>query len=387
MRKIILILVLLAMAPCRAMAGEWVATWATAVEAIDEKNMPSEPLSNCALKQTIHVSVGGDELRLLLSNAQSVGAVDIKSVCIAAVGQGDAPTYLTFGGQHSCTIEGGKTLYSDSVAYRLQPLQLLEVVINYGDRTPQFATCHRGSRTSSYILHGEADSRADFSQGERLEHWYNIAALEVKRDGGPTECIAVLGNSITDGRGSTTDKQNRWTDALAEALGGDVAVLNLGIGGNNVVSGGLSEPAVERFDRDILAQQGVTTVVIFEGVNDIGGAADGFRTATALIKAYRKLIGRCRERHLRVAMATITPFKGFGYYSQDHEMARQMVNAWIRGTAEVDVVLDFDRLLCDPQDAAALRPDYAFDPLHPNPAAYAVMAKLAAEQLGLHPAE
>jgi lysophospholipase L1-like esterase len=86
-------------------------------------------------------------------------------------------------------------------------------------------------------------------------------------------------------------------------------------------------------------------------------------------------------------MATITPFKGFGYYSQDHEMARQMVNAWIRGTAEVDVVLDFDRLLCDPQDAAALRPDYAFDPLHPNPAAYAVMAKLAAEQLSLHPAE
>jgi hypothetical protein len=162
---------------------------------------------------------------------------------------------------------------SDVCNYPLKALQLLAVTINYG-ATPENATSHRGSRTTSYIISGEAKPKTSFANAEKVDHWYSIASIDVPRKG--QECIAIIGNSITDGRGSTTNKQNRWPDQMATALAAqgkkEYAMLNLGIGGNCVVRGGLSEPALKRFDRDILAQNGVTSVVIFEGINDIGEA-------------------------------------------------------------------------------------------------------------------
>ena len=364
----------------------WEATWATAIEFTGPSDMPASSLSNRAIRQIIHVSKGGTQLQLKLSNVHSKEAVDIKSVFIADAKEAsdiDAKTakYVTFNGKRNITIEPGKDLTSDVIGYNLKPLQLLSITINYGESTPVNASSHRGSRTTSYIIKGVAKPKTKFIDAEKVDHWYNIASLDVLRSN-PAEAnaIVVLGNSITDGRGSTTNKQNRWTDAMAEALGGETSVLNLGIGGNSVLWGGLSEPAVKRFDRDILGQRGVKTLIIFQGVNDIGGSkGNSEEVAKKLTEAYKSFIDQGHAKGWKVIGATITPFKGNSYYTFFHEAARQVVNEWIRTSGAFDAVIDFDELVRDPQDPTRLKKEYSDDWLHLNPAGYAAMGKLAAE--------
>ncbi len=364
----------------------WEATWATAIEFTGPSDMPASSLSNRAIRQIIHVSKGGTQLQLKLSNVHSKEPVDIKSVFIADAKEAsdiDAKTakYVTFNGKRNITIEPGKDLTSDVIGYNLKPLQLLSITINYGESTPVNASSHRGSRTTSYIIKGVAKPKTKFVDAEKVDHWYNIASLNVLRSN-PAEAnaIVVLGNSITDGRGSTTNKQNRWTDAMAEALGGETSVLNLGIGGNSVLWGGLSEPAVKRFNRDILEQQGVKTLIIFQGVNDIGGSrGNSEEVAKKLTEAYKSFIDQGHAKGWKVIGATITPFKGNSYYSFFHEAARQVVNEWIRTSGAFDAVIDFDELVRDPQDPTKLKAEYSDDWLHLNPTGYAAMGKLAAE--------
>ncbi len=364
----------------------WEATWATAIEFTGPSDMPASSLSNRAIRQIIHVSKGGTQLQLKLSNVHSKEPVDIKSVFIADAKEAsdiDAKTakYVTFNGKRNITIEPGKDLTSDVIGYNLKPLQLLSITINYGESTPVNASSHRGSRTTSYIIKGVAKPKTKFIDAEKVDHWYNIASLDVLRSN-PAEAnaIVVLGNSITDGRGSTTNKQNRWTDAMAEALGGETSVLNLGIGGNSVLWGGLSEPAVKRFNRDILGQQGVKTLIIFQGVNDIGGSrGNSEEVAKKLTEAYKSFIDQGHAKGWKVIGATITPFKGNSYYSFFHEAARQVVNEWIRTSGAFDAVIDFDELVRDPQDPTKLKAEYSDDWLHLNPTGYAAMGKLAAE--------
>lgn len=374
---------------CLAVVGlgaqnKWTATWATAIERpFSASDMPKTSLSNNSLRQIIHVSIGGEKLRLQLSNEMSEQPVEIKSVYIADAGKGEAinvstATYLTFNGSRSVTIEPGKAVYTDAAAYKLKPLQCLSVTIHYG-QTPPKATTHRGSRTTSFLMEGESKPKAAFAAVEKFEHWYNIAALEVEAPAS-TRCIACLGNSITDGRGTTTDAQNRWTDVMAEALGGKVAVINLGIGGNCVVSGGLSAPASERFSRDILSQQGVTDVIIFQGVNDIGGIKDdGDRTSRMLTKFYRLFAKKCHEKGIRVYGGTITPFKNSSYYNSINEQVRQTVNKWIRTSEYYDGYIDFDKAISNPENPEALREEWQEDWLHPNAAGYKAMGEYAAK--------
>ena len=374
----------------------WTGTWATAVEKPGQGDMPQSSLSNRSLRQIVHVSLGGETLRLRLSNVQSSTPVDIKSVYIAdatymsRINTATA-TYLTFGGSRSLTLNAGEEMMSDVVAYHLRPQQRLAITINYGDRTPDAASCHRGSRTTSYIISGESTPMSDFSKGEEAVHWYNIASIDVERRN--NTAIAILGNSITDGRGSTTDAQDRWTDFFAEVLSKNtstsrIGVLNLGIGGNCVVRGGLSEPGLVRFDRDVLGQTGIGNIIIFEGTNDIGSFGEhNPNIADQLIAAYQEFIRKGHERGLKVYGATITPVKGSFYYSEKREAQRQRVNEWIRTTATTatdgqlhfDGCIDFDAAVRDPQDPAALRADLQDDWLHLNPAGYKLMGETAAE--------
>lgn len=362
----------------------WTGTWATAVEFTGPGDMPKASLSNRSLREIIHVSLGGEVLRMQLSNIHSKEPVEIKSVFIANPTDScdiDAKSakYLTFKGKKSVTIAPGESVYCDVLKYHLTPLQQLSITINYGSTTPVNASSHRGSRTTSYIIPGEAKPKTRFVGAEKLDHWYNISCIDVKT-AEPTPCIAIIGNSITDGRGSTTNKQNRWPDFLAEALGGKVGVLNLGIGGNAVVRGGLSEPAMKRFDRDILEQTGVTSVVIFEGVNDIGGnRPNHFEIVKSLTDAYTELIKKSKAAGKKVYLGTITPFFGNSYYTHFSEAARLTINDWIRANKEVDGVIDFDKLVQDPANPKALRKEFSDDWLHGSPAAYEAMGKYAAE--------
>lgn len=375
-----------------AQEKDWTGTWATAVEYTGKGDMPARSLSNRSVRNVIHVSVGGESMRLQLSNVFGNAPVDIQSVFIADAKELcdiDVKTakYLTFNGKKSVTIEAGKDLFSDEIKYNLKPLQRLAITICYGKQTPEHATSHRGSRTTSYIVDGIAKPKTSFQDaGEKVDHWYNIAALDVKADVN-TPVVACLGNSITDGRGTTTNLQNRWTDRMAEALDGKVGVLNLGIGGNAVLRGGLSEPALVRFDRDILAQRGVNHLIIYEGVNDIGGARENspkdnsIARANELIEAYKTMTEKAHKAGMKVYLATICPFKGNNYYTFFHEACRQTVNEWIRTQKVADGVIDFDKEVRSESDPAQLKKELSDDWLHLNPAGYEVMGKVAAKAI------
>lgn len=372
----------------------WKGTWATAVEYTGKGDMPKESLSNRSCRQIVHISMGGNELRLKLSNEMSKHPVDIRSVYIADTDasanweiNGKTVRYLKFDGKKNVTLAPGKAVYSDELKYALKAGQRLTITIDYGERTPENATSHRGSRTTSYIVNSSfriaKPKDKHFVEGEEVDHWYNLSAIEVKTDA-KTPVVAVLGNSITDGRGSTTNMQNRWTDFLSDALNSEkpYGVLNLGIGGNCVVEGGLSEPAMKRFDRDILGQTGVDKLVIFEGTNDIGCSSKNYEhVADTLISCYKVLIAKAKAKGIKVYGATITPTKGNGWYSYWHEAIRQQVNEWIRKGGFFDEIIDFDELVRDPQDPQRLKAEYSDDWLHLNPKGYEVMGKFAAERL------
>jgi len=387
-RSLVLSLLLCTLcAPVSAQETEgWTGTWASAAEYASEGDMPATRLAGNTLRQVVQVSIGGDRLRLQLSNEFSDEPLQIRAVYIADAADSSAicrrsARHLRFGGRRSVTIAPGQSLWSDVLRYSLRPLQRLSVTICYGEQVPTHATTHRGSRTTSYIALGQRGARSPFRSTERVEHWYNITKIEVPSHG---RCaVAVLGNSITDGRGSTTDGQDRWPDAMAQALSSDqCGVLNLGIGGNCVIQGGISQPALERFQRDILGQSGVETLIIFQGTNDIGTSTDASQTAQHLIQAYQQMASQAREAGIRhVVGATITPFKGNAWHSPAHEAARQRVNEWIRSTRTFDGVIDFDHLVRDSHDPERLQQCYSSDGLHLNPAGYRVMGYYAARRL------
>ncbi len=364
-----------------AQTEQWVGTWASAAEYTGKGDMPAAPLTNRTLREVIQVSVGGDRIRLRLSNEFSDEPVEIRGLYVADaldscdIRKGTA-RFLTFNGRKSVTIPARQAIVSDVCRYSLQPLQRLAVTIQYG-ATPEHATSHRGSRTTSFLAPGAVKPGARFVANERVDHWYNIAALEVPA--ASQQCVVVLGNSITDGRGSTTNHQNRWPDQMAAALGGNVGVLNLGIGGNCVLQGGLSEPAVKRFSRDILGQNGVTAAIIFQGTNDIGGSKGNYEQVAQRLKdAYKSFVDQLHARGVKVFGATITPFKGNGWYSFYHEAVRRDVNEWIRTSGTFDGVIDFDALIRDEKDPESIRPGWHEDGLHPNAAGYERMGQYAA---------
>lgn len=361
----------------------WVGTWATAPEYTGKGDMPrTTTLTDCSIRQIVKVSLGGDTFRMQLSNEFSPSPVEIKAVYVADARDSsdiDVRTarYLTFGGKRAVTIGAGAAVFSDATNYRLQPLQRLAITIVYG-QTPEHATSHRGSRTTSYIMKGESKPKKPFLTTEKVDHWYNIAAIDIASNA--QHAIAILGNSITDGRGSTTNLQNRWPDALAEALQGELGVLNLGIGGNCLMAGGLSQPGRERFDRDILGQRGITTVILFEGINDIGGSNKDYdRVAQKLIETYQQLTEKAHNQGLKVYAATITPIRNSFYWSHFHEAIRQTVNDWMRTSNIFDGIIDFDQHVRDPQQPSQLLQAYSDDWLHLNPAGYEAMGKFAAK--------
>ncbi|HYD53067.1 MAG TPA: SGNH/GDSL hydrolase family protein, partial [Gemmatimonadaceae bacterium] len=230
------------------------------------------------------------------------------------------------------------------------------------------------------LLPGDHRSATTMASAIRTDHWYVLAGIDVVRPDGAA--VVVLGNSIADGRGSGTNKQNRWPDNLSRRLQADartrnVAVLNQGMGGNCVLRFCIGPAALERLDRDVLAQRGARWLVVSIGVNDIGGATSpqaATRVVQDLVAAYEQIVTRARARGLRVYGATILPFGGSSYDSPDREAARQAVNARIRGGL-FDAVIDLDAAMRDPAQPARLRPDVdGGDHLHPNEHGYRVMA-------------
>ena len=328
-------------------------------------------------------SISGSQIRLRLSNEFGNGAVTMSSVHVALSTSGgsiDTSTdkALTFSGAATVTIATGQAVFSDPLDFALPALTKIAITIAFG-ATPSNISGHPGSRTNSYLATGNMVSAATLSGAVTTEHWYYIVGLDVIADA-TTASVVALGDSITDGRGSTTDMNNRWTDQLSKRLQASAAttnkvgVLNQGIGGNAVLSGGLGPTAMARFSRDVLQMRGVKWLIIFEGVNDIGSSSNGGSTATQLNNAFSSFADMAHAQGIKVYGATITPFNGHSYYSVDHEAARTTVNNFIRTSTKFDAVIDLDMAVRDPADASRLLPAYNMDGLHMTPAGYQKVA-------------
>ena len=394
MKRLLVFLMVFCALSTYSLAQNWVGTWATAPQTVVKSFMPyNNCMTNRSVRQVVKVSIGGDVIRLKLSNIYSMQPVEIRSIYIAHAKDSsdiDAKTaqYFKFGNSYKTVIPAGKQIVSDALKFNLRNLERVAITINYTS-APEIPTVHMGSRTTSYIMKGVTNAHSNFAKAFRENHWYNISGIDVYTMSNNMSAIAIIGNSITDGKCSTDNAQNRWPDVMSEMLQlkhkiTNQGVLNLGIGNNRVtVPGGFGALAKERFDRDILMQSGVKKVIIFEGINDIGAAKSGNSETVArqIIESIQGMMKKAKARKMKVYLGTITPFKGAGYYTHFHEAARLYVNDWIRSQAKnVDGILDFAKLLQDPNDDRRMKREYASnDWLHPNPTGYKAMGIYAAD--------
>ena len=373
--------------------GHWVGTWSASPMSADSvPGSTNNGFSNQTLRHITHVSIGGDRVRVRLSNAYGtqplvIGAahVALHSTAASIVAGSDRP--LTFSGQPSITIPAGALALSDPVRLDVPALADLAVSIYVPGATGPTTWHQLGTQTTYVSPPGNftATTTMPVATTEQSRFW--LADVEVtasERIG----AVVTIGDSITDGFNSTPDANHRWPDFLSQRLNakhgnGKMAVLNQGISGNRLLHDIFGPDALARYDRDVLAQAGVTHVVVLEGINDIGlpgafvPAAEAV-SAAEIIVGLDQLVERAHEKGLKIFGGTLTPFEGTifpGYFSPEKEAKRQAVNDWIRTSGAFDAVIDFDVATRDPSHPTRLLPAYdSGDHLHPNDTGYKAMA-------------
>ena len=366
----------------------WTGTWATATQPVEPNNMPPAPgLTNNTFRQIIRVSIGGETLRLRFSNLFSKSPLTIKSVGIADAGMGSeiamkSSKNLKFKGKKGVIIDANGEITCDPIKFKLKPGSNLSITICYGE-TPKDLTGHPASRTTSYLITGNTSTKGDFSNAIKTDHYYTINRVEVlaSKSAG---AIAILGNSIADGRGSGIGKQNRWPDVLSNRLQNNSStkqrgILNVSIGGSGLLYGGLNLKAIDRLERDVFTQNNVKWLIITMGVNDIGSqrnAEAANRTANSIIETYKKFIELAHARGIKVYGCPILPFAKSMYDADYRQTAKETVNNWIRTSNTFDGVIDFDPSMRNPEDPSSLLPNvHDKDWLHPNELGYKLMGE------------
>lgn len=362
---------------------------------------------NASLRQTIFITQSAPTIRLVVSNAFGAAELPITSTTLAVPLNGSAGTSaidtsslapVTWsGGQSSIVIPNGARAVSDPIAYPVTAQGILTVSMYFASGQPtNIITGHPGSRTNSYYTAGNATAAADVADEsygnltQTSQHWYFLSAVEgYLPESQGTRAFAIIGDSITDGRGSDPNENNRWPDNVlrrlqapnATDLQRNVAIINQAAGGNRVLADGNGPNAFGRVDRDVLAHSGTVYAMVFEGVNDIGTAATDAASQQVvgdqLLAAFDQIITMVHARGIPIFGATITPFGGDGqtYSTPEREATRQRVNEWVRTSGRYDGVIDFDAVVRDPNNATVLAAQYdSGDHLHPNPAGYIAMA-------------
>ncbi|KXJ88060.1 lipolytic enzyme [Microdochium bolleyi] len=387
----------------------WLSIWASMPQLCEPANLPPAPFNdtgakfrNATLRQTFKVSQTASKLRLQISNAFGGSSLPITAASIALSANGSAGTSainpasvktLSFSGQPGYEVPNGALVLSDLVDFPVKAETIVTVSLYFatGQRS-ELITAHPGSRTTSFITFGNQISAADFTNSTdntvtRTDHWYFVSAIEAEGSSPASAALAIVGDSITDGRGSTTNQNNRWPDILLSRMQKNpatrnIAILNQAAGGNRILNDGLGPNALGRIDRDVISQPGVKYAIIFEGVNDIGTGATDAATqqaiGTRVIAAYDQMITRLQRFGIKVFGATITPFTGPGqtYGDPEREKTRQRVNTWIRESGKFDGLIDFDKVVRDPSAPEKLNPLYDVnDHLHLNPAGYVAMGE------------
>lgn len=383
--------------PPPAASESWTGSWAASQQIPEPQNaLPAADLGDATLRQIFHLSLGGAALRVHLSNAFGTEPLHFTSVHIARPLSPSSPAIdpasdkpLTFSGSSDVTVPAGAEYLSDPIDYPVAALSNLAVTFHL-DAPPARQTGHPGSRAMSYYVHGDHVFEADLPGAKKVDHWYQVAGIDVSASQNAAAIVA-LGDSITDGHGATTNGNDRWTDVLAQRLQASPAtrslsVLNQGIGGNHLLTDGLGPNVLARFDRDVLAQTGVRYLIVFEGVNDLGGLTREHEVTPAehallvrrILAAYQQVVLRAHAHGITVIGATITPYTGSDYYHPGtaSEADRQAINQWIRAAGHFDAVIDFDKTVRDPHQPSRMLPAFdSGDHLHPSPAGYRAMAE------------
>ena len=398
-RWLLLIGLALAQPACAAPRDHWVASWGAAQQIPEPHNLlPAADMQDATLRQVVHLSIGGSKLRVRFSNAFGTQALLIDAAHLARSADKATPRTmpgsdrpLTFDGRSWVSIPPGADYLSDPVTLDAPALSSLTVSIHL-PQAPSVETGHPGSRATSYYIHGDHTADGDLPTAGKIDHWYQLSGVEVVAPPNAGTIVA-FGDSITDGRGSTTNGDNRWPDNLAARLQAsaatrNLAVVNMGIGGNHMLVDGLGPNVLARLDRDVFARPGAKAMLILEGINDLGGLSrsEGVHTpemhkqlVADLIAAFRQTILRAHGQGVKVIGCTITPYVGSDYYHPDaaSEADRQAVNAWIRTSGMFDAVVDFDAAIRDPAHPERMIPAFdSGDHLHPSAEGYKVMADL-----------
>lgn len=354
-------------------------TWASSQYLTETFNMSEVPLSNNSLRQVIHASIGGSVIKIKLSNRCGDQPLQIREVHIAyskEQGSGaiipETDKVVTFKGKKEIIIPEGKEAYSDDITFEIEPMCELAVTIFFGN-VPMKVTGHPGSRTNFYIEKGNALKEETFTHRKKAAHWYVLAAVEVLTENNK-KAIVCFGDSITDGRGSTDDKQNRWTDIFLTRLyenkrTAGFAVINQGIGGTCVQGCGQ-----ERYDRDVLSLPGAKAVIVLYGINDIMYLNSDSDT---IISIYKDLIAKAHKKGLKIFGGTLLPFGDNCEWNEKREEVRLAVNKWILENAGspkgFDAAIDFAQAM-KAGNEEKLRESNENDGLHPTVKGYEDMA-------------
>ena len=379
-------------APAPSDAAHWITSWYAAPQAGWGSDFPL-PMNVPAfvdrqtLRETLKLSAGGRRIRLVFSNRYGQVPLRIGAVRVGPA-EGTGPgAQLRFSGKTAVAVTPGGAVTSDPLTLAAAPLSKLAVRTYLPVRTP-VTSFHWGAQQTIAIAAGDATAAADFAQASRIEGRLFLSAVLVEAPAA-SHTVVTLGDSITDGNGSTQDRDRRWPDFLARRLAPHgVAVANAGISGARLLRDGMGQRALDRFAHDVLGQPGVSDVIVLLGINDIGWPGSPFApkeapvTFDALAGGYRQLAAAAHARGVRVTAGTLPPFEGAldgtpyaGHYSPAKEALRQQLNAWIRTAGIFDAVADFDTRLRDPAHPRRLLPAFdAGDHLHPGDAGYEAMA-------------
>lgn len=368
----------------------WFAAWASAQLVAGSNETPLKPpLKENTVRQQIRTCLGGDKIRLTLSNEYGGIPAQFESVHIAhLVTAGEnaidvsTDTVITFGGSESVEIPVGETAVSDEIDFSFEALDDLAITIKLGKYAGSSPTSHTGARCHTWIISGDHVTDESFTAEETMTSWYFISELDTWAEAG-TKTVVLFGDSITDGYGTNPNQFERWSDELTRQLKANpdtanICVANEGIGGNSVF-GGLGTAAKDRFERDVLNIAGARYVVILIGINDIGYANEDI--SDSLIEQYKIMIDKCHEKGIKIYAGTILPVNGNDYYSELHEQIRLKVNDWMRTKGKFDGVIDFAEEMANPDDKSYMLPEYSLDNLHPNPDGYKHMGEFVYNKL------